>query len=88
MAEPRHMVALTPEQHAFAAEKVASGEYDSIEEVVADALAALREEDSEPAFDRLLQEEIARRNGAFEADPSNVKTVEEVLANVTRRAMA
>jgi Arc/MetJ-type ribon-helix-helix transcriptional regulator len=62
--------------------KVASGEYASESEMIADGLALL--EDDKETFERWLREDVIAACKEFEANPSSAISAEELLAKLER----
>ena len=66
--------------------KVASGEYDSVSDVLAEGLRALQEDD--PAVERWLYEEVAPTYDAWKRDPSRGVPLEEAFDGLEARYQA
>jgi Arc/MetJ-type ribon-helix-helix transcriptional regulator len=70
-------------------EKVASGEYATAGEVVADGLEALLEEQaaltSGPAWDKWVREDLLPSIAEYQANPSVLIPIEEVKARLAAR---
>ena len=69
--------------------KVATGEYDSADELIEDGLEALFEDQaalaSGPAFDAWVREELLPSIAQYRADPASVISSEDVAAHFNRR---
>jgi antitoxin ParD1/3/4 len=79
----KRTISLPEEQVAFIDEKVASGDYATVSEVVRAGLRALKERDD--AVERWLREEVAPAYDAMASDPSRGLPVESVFAEIRAR---
>lgn len=77
---------LAVEQSEFVDRLVARGEFASASEVVAEALASLRERDEE--VERWLREDVAPAYDALKRDPTRAVPAADVRERYRRRARA
>jgi len=77
---PIHEITLSQEAWEFVRSKVASGEYESESEVLANSLELFREEDEERR--RFEREEVIPAHDELIADPSSAIPMEQVRHNL------
>lgn len=73
-------VSLGPQFEEYARAKVASGEYNSVSEVMRDGMRALIARDK--AVERWLRTEVAASHAEYQANPDDVLSLDEVEANL------
>ena len=80
----QYSITLPHEMAEIVEEKVQSGHYASVSEVLRDGVRALIERDA--AFEKWLREDAAASYDAYKADPSNVVPAEDVMERILKRA--
>ncbi|MEX6506280.1 type II toxin-antitoxin system ParD family antitoxin [Jiella sp. M17.18] len=85
-ANTEFRIVLPDDLAEMAESKVASGDYQSISEVVGDGMRALAERDA--AIDRWLLEEVVPGHQEYLADPSAAIPADEILDWIKRRPPA
>jgi antitoxin ParD1/3/4 len=79
----KRTVSLPSDQAAFIDDKVSSGDYASVSEVVRACLRALKERDE--AIERWLREKVAPTYDAMSADPARADSSASVFSDVRSR---
>ena len=79
-------ITLPHEMANLVEEKIASGAYASVSEVVRDGVRALMERDA--AVERWLREDVVAGHREYLADPSKAVPADEVLARIKARRTA
>lgn len=80
----QYSITLPNEMAEIVEEKVQSGHYASVSEVLRDGVRALIERDA--AFEKWLREDAAASYDAYKADPSSVTPGVEVMERIMKRA--
>lgn len=75
--------AIAPQQAAYIADKIASGEYGSEDEVLAAAISALQERDLE--LERWIADKVLPAYDEWKAHPERVKSADEVFDRLEAR---
>jgi antitoxin ParD1/3/4 len=79
-------ITLPTEMAEIVEQKVRSGDYASVSEVVRDGMRALMERDA--AVERWLREEVVAGHAEYMADPSKAVPSSEVLDRIKRRRVS
>lgn len=79
-------ITLPHEMAELVQEKIASGAYASVSEVVRDGVRALMERDA--AIERWLREDVVAGHEEYRASPSTAVPAEDVLARIKARRAA
>jgi putative addiction module CopG family antidote len=80
----QYSITLPHEMAEIVEEKVQSGHYASVSEVLRDGVRALIERDE--AFEKWLREDVAASYDAHKADPSRAIPIEDVMGRILERA--
>ena len=80
----QYSITLPHEMAEIVEEKVQSGRYASVSEVLRDGVRALIERDE--AFEKWLREDVAASYDAYKANPSRAIPIEDVMGRILERA--